>query len=110
MATKANIVVDQGATFTTSISIVDDTDTPFNLTGHTGAAQLRKHFSSTNATSFAVSLEGANGVISLSLTSGQTANLAGGRYVYDVEITNTSTNTVSRVVEGIVNVNPNVTR
>ncbi len=110
MATKANLVVDQGATFSTSVSIVDDADIPFDLSEYTGAAQLRKHYTSSNATSFTVSLAGNTGVISLSLTSSQSANLVAGRYVYDVEITNTSTNTVSRVVEGIVTVTPNVTR
>ena len=31
------------------------------------------------------------------------------RYVYDVEITNTSTGAVTRVIEGIITTRPNVT-
>jgi len=109
MATKANLVVDQGATYSTNITIVDDNDAIFDLTDYTGAAQLRKHYTSSNATAFSVSLGGNNGVITLSLTANQTANLVAGRYVYDVEITS-NTNVVSRVLEGIVTVTPNVTR
>ena len=109
MATKANLVIDQGATYSTSITITDDNDNIYNLTGYTGAAQMRKHYTSSNTTSFSVSLEAQTGVVTLSLTAGQTANLVAGRYVYDVEITSSS-NVVSRILEGIVTVTPNVTR
>jgi len=50
------------------------------------------------------------GVITLSLTADQTSALeAPARYVYDVEITNTSDSTVTRVIEGIITTSPNVT-
>ena len=50
------------------------------------------------------------GVITLSLTPTQTAALdAPARYVYDVEITLTADGTVTRVIEGIITVRPNVT-
>jgi len=109
MATKANLVVDQGATYSTSITITDDNDNIYDLTGYTGAAQMRKHYTSSNATSFSVSLDSTLGVVTLALTATQTANLTAGRYVYDVEITSSS-NVVSRILEGIVTVTPNVTR
>jgi hypothetical protein len=108
MATKANLVIDQGATHTTDITVTNSNNSVFDLTGYTGAAQMRKHFTSSNSTSFAVSLGGNTGVITLSMTAAQTVNLVPGRYVYDVEIT--SGNTVVRVIEGIVTVTPNVTR
>ena len=50
-----------------------------------------------------------NGQITLKLSRTQTANLASGRYVYDVEVTDGS-DTRSRLVEGIVTVTPQVTR
>lgn len=109
MATKANIVVDQGATFSTVLTITDENDVIFDLTGYTGAAQLRKHYTSSNATNFTVALDSSLGTVTLSLTANQTANLVAGRYVYDVEVTSSS-NIISRVVEGIVTVTPNVTR
>lgn len=109
MAIKANLIIDQGTTYSTTIDVTDDNDMPINLSGYTGSAQLRKHYSSSNSTIFTVSLAPLDGIVILSLTSTQTAALKAGRYVYDVELTNTS-NVVSRIVEGIVTVTPQVTR
>ena len=109
MATKANITIDQGTTFSTVISLADEEDVAVNLTGYTANSQIRKHYSSSNSQAFSVTLGGTSGTISLSLTSTQTSNLTPGRYVYDVELTSSS-NVVSRIVEGIVTVTPEVTR
>jgi hypothetical protein len=109
MATKANLVIDQGATFSVSIDIMDDDDQVIDLTGYTGAAQIRKHFTSSNSVAFTVTTAPVDGVVTLSLTANQTSGLIAGRYVYDVELTNSS-NVISRVVEGIVTVTPQVTR
>lgn len=108
MATKSNIVIDQGSTFSTIINLTDENGNPINLSTYTGAAQMRKHYTSSNSVSFTVSLDSSGQVI-LSLTANQTANIVSGRYVYDVEVTD-NTGTISRIVEGIVTVTPNVTR
>jgi hypothetical protein len=109
MATKANIVVDQGTTFSTSINLTDDDGNPVDLTGYTGRSQMRKHYTSTNSQSFSVSLNSQQGSITLSMSANQTSNIVPGRYVYDVEIAS-GANVISRVVEGIVTVTPEVTR
>jgi DUF4097 and DUF4098 domain-containing protein YvlB len=109
MATKANIIIDQGTTFSTSINLTDDNGDAIDLTGYTGRAQMRKHYTSSNAQSFTVSLQSSNGIVTLSLTETQTANLTAGRYVYDVEVVS-GANVVSRIVEGFVTVTPEVTR
>lgn len=109
MATKANIVIDQGTTFSTVITLADENGDSINLTGYSANSQIRKHYSSSNSQSFSVSLGGAQGTVTLSLTSTQTSNLVAGRYVYDVEVTSSS-NVISRIVEGIVTVTPEVTR
>lgn len=108
MATKVNLVVDQGSTFQTSITFNDESGNTINFSTYSGAAQLRKHYTSSNSTGFSVSLT-SNGVITLGLTANQTGNLTAGRYVYDLEVTDSS-NQVSRLIEGIVTVTPNVTR
>jgi hypothetical protein len=110
MATKTNLVIDQGSNFSATIAILDAAGQPFNLTYYTGESQIRKHYTSLTSTSFNVELGGANGTVLLSMSSNTTANIAAGRYVYDVEITGGESNTVTRVVEGIVTVTPNVTR
>ena len=107
MATIANLVIDQGATFSTTITITDEEGNLYDLTGHSGAAQMRKHYTSVSATGFSVSL-GA-GTVTLSMNAATSNILTPGRYVYDVEITSNA-NVVSRIVEGIVTVTPNVTR
>lgn len=109
MATKANLIIDQGATYSTTVTITDNDGDPVDLTLYTGAAQIRKHYTSSSATSMTVTLGGANGTITLSLSANATANLNAGRYLYDVELTD-SGGDVSRVFEGIVTINPNITR
>jgi hypothetical protein len=108
MATKANLTIDQGSSFSTSIALTDNDGVALNLTGYTGAAQLRKHYTSSTAVTFTVTIDALNGEVTLSLTATQTAALTAGRYVYDVELTIGST--VSRVIEGIVTVTPEVTK
>ena len=109
MATKANLIVDQGTHFSTTISIANMDDEAIDLTGYSAAAQIRKHYSSSNSVNFGVSIDAQQGDLTLTLTPAQTNAMVPGRYVYDVEVTNSS-NVVSRVVEGIVTINPGVTR
>jgi len=109
MATKANLVIDQGATWNSTVTLTDPDGNFIDLSSYTGTAQMRKHYTSSTATAFVVQLGGANGTITLSLTANTTANVVDGRYLYDVELTDSS-GTISRVFEGTVTVNPNVTR
>ena len=110
MAIKANIIVDQGTDFSTSINLTDDDGNVIDLTGYTANAQIRKTYSSSNAVTFSTSLESSNGIVTLSLSKTQTANIVAGRYVYDVFMTANTANITSRIVEGIVTVTPRVTR
>jgi len=110
MATKANLIIDQGATYETTVNITDDDGNTVDLSGYTGAAQARKHYTSNTAYNFTVTVNGSEGQVVLSMSSNTTMQLASGRYVYDCELTETSSGKVSRVLEGIVTVTPNVTR
>jgi hypothetical protein len=109
MAAKANIIVDQGTTFNTELNLTDNNGQALDLTGQQAEAQVRKWYTSSNAVSFNVSIpQPNNGIILLSLDANTTANMAYGRYVYDV-ITVTTTGVVTRIVEGILTVTPEVT-
>lgn len=109
MATKANLVIDQGTTFSADLTLTDDNGDMLQLGGYTANSQMRKWYTSANpAAIFTTSINTTSSVITLSLTDTQTNNLTAGRYVYDVEINNGST--ISRIVEGIVTVTPQVTR
>lgn len=108
MAIKANLIIDQGTDYSTTITLTDDEDNVVTLAGYTANAQIRKTYSSSNSVSFSTEITEAQGVITLSLTDAQTANITPGRYVYDVILTTGSMTT--RIVEGIVTVTPRVTR
>jgi hypothetical protein len=112
MAALANLLIDQGASFSSTITVFNSDDTVFDLTGFTGASQVRKSYSSSSASAtFTVSFasDRSTGQVTLSLTPTQTAALEEGRYVYDVEVTS-SDSTVTRVLQGTVTVSPNATR
>jgi hypothetical protein len=110
-AAYQELFLEQGTTFTTSITLDDIDGVPFDLTDVTAKSQIRKSYYSANSTAeFAITInDPTEGVIILVLDSSVTANIAAGRYVYDVAIKDT-VNTVTRVLEGIVNVIPQVTK
>jgi hypothetical protein len=113
MAAIANLRIDQGATFSSDVTVTDTDGTAFNLTGYTASAKMAKGYASTRtrtALTTAIATDRSTGVITLSLTADQTNTLdAPARYVYDVEITQTSDSTITRVIEGIITVSPSVT-
>ena len=110
MAAKANIVLDQGSTFNTAISLTNDSNGPLDLTGYTVESTAKQWYTSSNVVTITAMVPSpANrGVIELSLSSNTTASMYPGRYVYDV-ITIDPSGNVTRIVEGILSVTPAVT-
>lgn len=107
----AELTADQGATFTATIDLANDDGTPINVANNTFQSQVRKSYYSSNVVanlSITVS-DSANGNLRLSLDSANTANVKPGRYVYDVKMTS-NTGAVTRILEGIITVTPQVTR
>ena len=110
MAIVSNLTIDQGSTFSAIVDITDVEDNVLVLTGYTVAAQIRKTYDSTTAVDFTGSVSNATqGEITISLTPAQTNALVAGRYVYDAEITSAG-GTVTRVIEGQIEVTPGVTQ
>lgn len=111
MATISNIFIDQGANFSTTVTITDSNGNALDLTGYTALTQIRKTYESTTATSFTSTFDSdrTTGKITISLTNAQTTALDYGRYVYDLIITD-AVSVKTRVVEGIATVNPSVSR
>lgn len=105
------LFLEQGANYSTSITLDDVDGNPYDLTDFQAKSQIKKSYYSTNPTAeFTVNISDApGGTISLNMSANTTANIAAGRYVYDV-IIKSSSNTVIRVLEGIVNIIPQVTR
>jgi hypothetical protein len=110
MAGYAELTLEQGANFTTTVTVNGSDGSPTNLTSYTAAAQLRKSYYSTTANNFTVTVSNAaNGELTMAMSAANTANLTPGRYVYDLLITS-PTSIKTRVVEGIVTLLPSVTR
>ena len=112
MAAIANLRIDQGTTFSSNITLAGSDGAAWDLTGHTVEDKMAKGYESTKTrtTMTTAVANPTTGIITLSLTSAQTAALdAPSRYVYDVEVTRTSDSVVTRVIEGIITVRPNVT-
>mgnify|MGYP001459342128 CR=1 FL=1 len=105
-----NFIIDQGATFTRQLTVKDD-GSAMNLTGYSVASKMRStHDSSTVVGTFTCTISNATGgVITMSMNNSTTAAIEEGIYVYDLEMTSGS-GSVTRLMEGRITVNPEVTR
>lgn len=112
MAAFVELYIDQGTDFSSTINLTDDvTNMPINVYGYSVTSEFKRSYYSANAAgSFVCTLsDWYNGEITLSLSGGASANIKAGRYLFDVKVKDRA-NTVSRVVEGIINILPQVTR
>jgi uncharacterized protein YbcV (DUF1398 family) len=112
MSAFVELYIDQGSSFTNVINLTDDiTNAAINTSGYTVTSQLRRSYYSANATAnITCSItNSSNGEITMTLTAGETANIKSGRYVFDVKV-NDNANTISRVLEGIITVLPQVSK
>ena len=110
MASYAELIVDQGSTFSTILTLTDDTtNSPINVSGYSINANIKKSYYSANNTAIFTSTinDAGNGNVTISLTSDSSVNIKSGRYVYDVKVTS-PVNVVTRIVEGILTVTPRV--
>jgi len=109
-AAYTNLYIEQGTTYNTTITLDDVYNNAYNLTGFTANSEIRKSYYSANITaSFTTTINASSGQITLSLPANITANIFPGRYVYDTKITDTSNN-VTRILEGIAEISPSVSR
>ena len=111
MAVLSDLSIDQGADYSADIVVEDGNGNVANLTGYTVAAQMRKSYASSTFTNFGATVANAGqGLLTITPSNAVTNNLKAGRYLYDVEITKTSSSEKTRVVEGQVTINPGVTQ
>ena len=104
-----NLVIDQGCTFEKVITAQNTTSGNVTISSGTCAAKMRQsYYSSNNITTLTTAVAGSN--VTISLTATQTAAVSSGKYVYDVEYTQSDGTTIERLCEGIVTVSPQSTK
>jgi hypothetical protein len=114
IAAKHNLIIDQGADWSITLTYKDGSGVAIPLTGYTSSMQLRKHYDDASAvlsltSSSGMTITASTGTIVIRATSAQTGAIVAGDYVYDVEIS-TSGGVVTRLIYGSVKVRPQVTR
>ena len=105
-----NFIMEQGATFTRQLTVKEN-NSAMNLSGYSVASLMRStHDSSTVVGTFTCTISNASGgIITMTMTPAVTGAIEEGIYVYDLEITN-ATGIVTRLLEGEITTNPEVTR
>tara|TARA_B100000029_G_scaffold78470_1_gene69968 strand:+ start:2311 stop:2655 length:345 start_codon:yes stop_codon:yes gene_type:complete len=98
-----NLVIDQGCTFEKTITAQNSSGGNVTISTGTTASKLRQSlYSSNNVFTFTTAVTGSN--VTISMTATNTATVPAGRYVYDIEYTQSDTTTKERLAEGIVTV------
>jgi hypothetical protein len=114
MATYVEFNIDQGQTFGTTINLLlDTTNADIDLSGYNVKSFLKTSYYTKNVSeTFHCSIsDPTNGTVDISMPSSNTSNLKPGRYVFDMfTISPPPANTATKVVEGLVVINPSVTK
>jgi len=117
MADYEDISIDQGSDVSIEMHMTDKDGAVKDLTNHTIAAKMKRNYNSdsdnTQEFNAIIATPPSDGIATLSLTNIQTNALEAGRWVYDVELsyTDSDSNTITeRVLEGKVFVTPSVTK
>jgi hypothetical protein len=109
MATKLDLNVDAGATFSQSIVFRNPDGSAYDLTGFTAKLQVRDRVDGATAVLDIVPALGNDGSVTYGFTAAQTNALTKDQYVYALELYGPN-NLVIRLIEGFVNVSPRVVR
>lgn len=109
-----NTVIDQGADWFLNFTYENPNGTPINITGYTAALQVRTSPLAKTAVltltteNGGLVISGNQGRIEAHATATQTSAITNGKYAYDLEITGSGV--VTRLVQGTIQVSPQVTR
>jgi hypothetical protein len=110
VANASNLFVDQGSDYSNIITVTGATNV-LDLTNYTVKSQLRKSYSSSIYFNFNATIYDAlTGRVRLQISAATSSNIPAGRYLYDVELTNTISGAKVRIVEGIVTITPEITK
>jgi hypothetical protein len=114
-AATYDFTIEQGATLAKTLIWNDSTGSPVDLTGYTARMQVRQSVSSTTVLLELTSADGeivitpSTGTIVLNFPAATTAAITWRHGKYDLEL-ESSTGIVTRLIEGQIDVSPEVTR
>jgi hypothetical protein len=111
-AARYNLVIDQGSDFAVSMVIKED-GTVKDLSGFSARAQMRSSKNTTAvAATFTCTVESppTAGTIVMSLNAATSSALTAGTFYYDMEVYTASDATVTRLIQGTVEVTREITR
>lgn len=109
MTTVVNLLIEQGTTYLTFITVTDDENNPNDLTGYTFYGSMKRGYGSSNSIPFVFEIANTeDGVVSFYPNTALTASANAGRYVYDI-YSKDSSNNILRILEGIATLTPKVT-
>lgn len=108
-----HIKIEQGATFSLTLTYKDSNDAAINLTGYSARLQMRKNINDSSTVvslteSSGLTLGGAAGTIVITISATTTASLDPAEGVYDLEIE--TGGVVTRLLSGTYEVSREVTR
>jgi hypothetical protein len=105
MAATYNITIEQGVTFELQFTIKDNTGTAINISSYSFQASVVESTSDTVRGSFTFAItDGANGVVTMTMAAGTTANIPQSpTLIWDL-IAKDSADKVHRYLEGRCNV------
>jgi hypothetical protein len=109
-AGSLNLLIEQGADFSRTLTIESTPGTPLDITGFTFRGKLRREYADANAAaSFSFTItNGAGGVVQMTANNAVTSGLPAETLKYDVEMVSGST--VTRILEGDAWVSPEATK
>lgn len=108
----ADLFLTQAANFSKTIVAKNDNGETMNLHGYTVASYAKRSYYTNRVTlDFTTTiLDASNGIVKLTASAGDTANVGPGRLVYDVIAMSSALGDSQRILEGIIQVNPATTR
>lgn len=107
-----DLFIEQGEDFSATIELSSYSNSSYDLTNYYANSQIRRSHWSANASDiFITSMsEANNGKLILSISAANTQNLKYDKYVYDLFLTNAQTNKRSKILEGMIYINPSCTK
>lgn len=110
-AAYQNLYLEQGTTFSTTITMSDVYGNAYDLTSFSANSQIkRSYYSSTTTGYFNTSLNVSDGSVTIAMDANTSATIPAGQYVYDVKMVNSINGLKVRILEGMVFVSPQVSQ